>query len=208
MLQFFTQHQKDYVFEDVDTTITQTTDDGVSSQEDEGEYDVVKKRRLMMEAMDDGGSEDDSPEALARFEDFEQSVMEALTVIHEDDKKTFREELIQWELDMANGVKTSGGGVYIARCDSFPSGIVKIGATRRQGPSFRLYELSRCVPTPFLLVAWIPTAMPFNVESDIHAYFDAERIKAKDAGTEFFNLEEGDIDAMIDKLRLSPQPPP
>jgi hypothetical protein len=170
-----------------------------------GEFDVVKKRRIM-DAYDGSDNDDDDPNSLSQFEDFEdatlQALMEALDI---DDKRTRETELLQQERVMAEALAKGEplpmtGGVYIAKNASL-DGILKIGATRRH-PSKRLYELSRSTPTPFELVAFFPSMTPFNLEKMIHAYYAACRIRNKGAGTEFFNLEIAQLSAMTTALNL------
>ena len=170
-----------------------------------GEFDVVKKRRIM-DAYDGSDNDDDDPNSLIQFEDFEdatlQALMEALDI---DDKRTREIELLQQERFMAEALAKGEplpmtGGVYFAKNASL-DGILKIGATRRH-PSKRIYELSRSTPTPFELVVFFPSMTPFNLEKMIHAYYAACRILNKGAGTEFFNLEIAQLYAMTTALNL------
>ena len=110
----------------------------------EGEFDVVRKRRLMeeAEARGDGGSHDDSPEALANFEEFEAATLAALLEIHEDEVNNYSREAI--EMEEAGIAYGTTGGVYFAATEALP-GYIKIGCTRRHDPMVRLGELSRYV---------------------------------------------------------------
>jgi len=164
------------------------------------EFDVVKKRRRMDEiASIEGDSTGDSPDALSRFEDFEQAVVGALTRIHVDDQENIRNEMLQMEEDQSS---IMSGGVYVARCESL-AGIVKIGATRRTDPTRRLWEISRYVPKPFQLIEWIPTTKPFTLEAQIHRKLASRRLKETGAGTEFFKLEEDEVQKMLESFKLS-----
>ena len=145
--------------------------------------DVVKKRRMMDAAHD----EDDSavcPVAQQRFEEFESNVLGALS---EDYRRGRWVELLEMERAFSRGCQPSPGFVYVAISDAIK--YPKIGATRRSDPSVRLKELSRYVPSPFRMVYAVPTLTPFELESEIHAAFDAARIKEKGACTEFFNAD-------------------
>ena len=158
---------------------------GAWCTDEKDEYDVVKKRKKM-DAADSATGEDDDQEALIRFQDFEESTLPALMAVHALDQEIMISERLQMEEDFANGIVSKTGGVYMAKTDAFD--FVKIGATRRSDPHARLYELSRCVPSPFRLVYWIPTERPFALERKIHHHYAKERIRVKGAGTEFFNL--------------------
>ncbi len=84
------------------------------------------------------------------------------------------------------------GGVYFARSPCLKC--TKIGATLRDSAVPRLYELSRYVKEPFVLIGWIESATPFRREAQAHAHFDAEQILNMGAGTEFFNIYEGVVE--------------
>ena len=170
------------------------------------EFDVVKKRRLMDAAgpADDG---EDCLEAHAYFKQFEADVlgalMKSLAKVHEDENQNYRRELLEEEAEDNDGTVApkARGGVYMAKSDALPH-VIKIGATRRAGPEQRLYELSRCVPKPFQLLKWIPDRKPFALENLIHQHFAKRRLKETGAGTEFFEIEDKDIDTMVEALHL------
>jgi hypothetical protein len=164
----------------------------------DGEFDVVKKRRLMTTESTSPFGDETSSEALAQFEEFEANVLPALFKIDNDDKHFRKCELLQMEQDLYNGAKPTMGGVYVAvsKAVKYP----KIGATRRGHPSSRLQELSRYVPSPFSAVFWVPSMLPFKTEAAIHRHFDPFRIREKGACTEFFNV---DISVVGDYLRAN-----
>jgi hypothetical protein len=154
------------------------------------EFDVVKKRRAMDS---ESPSAEDSPDALASFEDFERSVLSALELIRDDDNNNRRLELQDFEDSVSKGIlPTTSGGVYFAWSTCLDC--MKIGATRRDDPSIRLHELSRHVTVPFTLVGWIPTPTPFRLESVAHAHFAGMRIRNAGAGTEFFKIDAGIVE--------------
>jgi hypothetical protein len=172
-----------------------------------GEFDVVKKRRIMDE-YDGSDNDDDDPERLLQFEEFEDATMQALMeALDIDDKRTHEEDMLQFESTMVEAMLRGEtipmtGGVYIAKNASL-DGILKIGATRRH-PRHRLYELSRSSPTPFELVVFFPSMTPFNMEKMIHAYLATCRIKNQGAGTEFFRMAATKISVMTTTLNLPP----
>ena len=142
------------------------------------------------EARGDCDSNDDSPEALANFEEFEAATLAALLEIHEDEVNNYSREAI--EMEEAGIAYGTTGGVYFAATDALP-GYIKIGCTRRHDPMVRLGELSRYVPIPFKLLFWIPTTAPFSLEAKVHKFFAAKRIRNKGAGTEFFAMAADEI---------------
>ena len=161
------------------------------------ELDVVKKRRRMLDASITD-SYDPCPDALARFEDFEQHTLPALLAVHADDLEHRAKEAAELEDDIFSGKAPSAGGVYFARSSAIKA--LKIGATRRPEPWARLKELSRCVPAPFELVAWVPTDRPFKLERSAHVHFAESRILTRGACTEFFSIDDAAATAFASTL--------
>jgi hypothetical protein len=174
-----------------------------ANQDDVEEFDVVKKRRLMNAA---GAEEcdDECPETHAYFKQFEEEVvcalMKSMTRIHEDEYLNRVRESLEADLEDCSNAKPTGG-VYLTKSDALPN-LIKIGATRRSDPALRLYELSRCVPKPFQLLEWFPNGKPFALEHKIHKHFASRRIRETGAGTEFFEIDDKDIDTMMATLHL------
>ena len=171
--------------------------DKFENEDDSHEFDVVKKRKAM-DAEPPTPSTEDSPVALAAFEDFEHSVLSALKLVQEDELINFRMEMLQLEYDMSQGKITTSGGTYFAWSSCL--NCMKIGATRRDDPHIRLRELSRHVTVPFTLVGWIPTPAPFRLESATHAHFAAKRIRNAGAGTEFFNIDAAIVEEYVKRF--------
>jgi hypothetical protein len=169
----------------------------INNSEEIHEFDVVKKRKAM-DAESPTPSTEDSPVALAAFEDFEHSVLSALKLVQEDELINFRMEMLQLEYDMSQGKITTSGGTYFAWSSCL--NCMKIGATRRDDPHIRLRELSRHVTVPFTLVGWIPTPTPFRLESATHAHFAAKRIRNAGAGTEFFNIDAAMVEEYVKRF--------
>ena len=149
------------------------------------EFDVVKKRKRM-EASEE--TYDPCPDALAQFHEFEEHTLPALLAVHANDIAHRANEIKEFEDDVFSRRPLPIGGVYFARSPAINA--LKIGATRRPGPEARLRELSRYVPTPFELVAWVPTDRPFELERRVHAHFAKQRIHASGACTEFFTVDD------------------
>lgn len=78
------------------------------------------------------------------------------------------------------------GWVYIIHSDSLPE-LEKIGVSRRlSGPHERIKELSgSSLPTPFMLDAFCFSDDAFELESNLHKYFDKQRVNPN---KEFFRI--------------------
>lgn len=91
------------------------------------------------------------------------------------------------------------GWVYIIHSDSLP-GLQKLGVSRRlSGPHERVRELSgSSLPTPFMLDAFCFSDNAFELESNLHKYFDKQRVNPD---KEFFRITaEEAIEAMENKF--------
>ena len=87
------------------------------------------------------------------------------------------------------------GYLYIISSPSLPD-MVKIGVTRRLNPSIRVKELSSSsLPFPFELNAYCFNNDAFELESNMHNYFDAYRVSPN---REFFYVP---IEQAIDALK-------
>jgi hypothetical protein len=156
------------------------------------EYDVVKKRQHMESAGDD---DNESPDAVSHFEEFEAQVLPALWEVSREYQAVRLGEILQMESDLTMGTAPTPGLVYVAKSSAIKA--VKIGATRRSDPGPRLYELSRSVPSPFEWVYYVRTFTPFRLEAEVHSHFDACRIRQKGACTEFFDADADSIGAYL-----------
>lgn len=78
------------------------------------------------------------------------------------------------------------GWVYIIHSDSLPD-LEKIGVSRRlSGPHERIKELSGPgIPTPFMIDAFCFSDDAFELESNLHKYFDKQRVNPN---KEFFRV--------------------
>jgi len=181
------------------STLHANVSGSLNSSEQEVEFDVVKKRRMMTEST---VSEDDDPVALRQFEEFEATVLDALTGVSRNYQKQRYDELLETETDLSIGVTPRKGMFYVAVSRAVQRGggvyIPKLGATRRSDPMIRLKELSQTVPYAFELVYSIATFTPFKLEADIHRHFDSRRIRErKGASTEFFDVDLEEIGAYL-----------
>ena len=152
------------------------------------EFDVIKKRKLMLTAPENEDLVCDTcPLALKQFEEFESQVLDALLNISKDYQKTRFEELLELEEASQSCTPPTPGLVYVAvsQCIKYP----KIGATRRSDPEIRMKELSKNVPSPFKCKLYVKTKTPFKLESQIHKHFEAYRVREQGACTEFFDID-------------------
>lgn len=81
---------------------------------------------------------------------------------------------------------SKAGWLYIITSPSLP-GLTKIGCTRRLNPSIRIKELSSSsLPKPFHAHCFVFSDDCFELENNIHKYFDKERVNPD---REFFRIE-------------------
>ena len=90
---------------------------------------------------------------------------------------------------------SKAGWLYVITSPSLP-GLVKLGATRRLNPTIRVKELSSSsLPEPFHAHCFVFSDDCFELENNIHKYFDKERVNPD---REFFRIEPKDA---IDVLK-------
>ena len=81
---------------------------------------------------------------------------------------------------------SKAGWLYVITSPSLPN-LTKIGCTRRLNPSIRVKELSSSsLPEPFHAHCFVFSDDCFELESQIHKYFDKERVNHD---REFFRIE-------------------
>ena len=90
---------------------------------------------------------------------------------------------------------SKAGWLYVITSPSLP-GLTKIGCTRRLNPSIRIKELSSSsLPEPFHAHCFVFSDDCFELENNVHKYFDKERVNPD---REFFRIEPKDV---IDVLK-------
>ena len=90
---------------------------------------------------------------------------------------------------------SKAGWLYVISSPSLP-GLVKLGATRRLNPTIRVKELSSSsLPEPFHAHCFVFSDDCFELENNIHKYFDKERVNPD---REFFRIDPKDA---IDVLK-------
>lgn len=81
---------------------------------------------------------------------------------------------------------SKAGWLYVITSPSLP-GLVKLGATRRLNPTIRVKELSSSsLPEPYHAHCFVFSDDCFELENNIHKYFDKERVNPN---REFFRIE-------------------
>ena len=81
---------------------------------------------------------------------------------------------------------SKAGWLYVITSPSLPN-LTKIGCTRRLNPSIRVKELSSSsLPEPFHAHCFVFSDDCFELENNIHKYFDKERVNPD---REFFHIE-------------------
>ena len=81
---------------------------------------------------------------------------------------------------------SKAGWLYVITSPSLPN-LTKIGCTRRLNPSIRVKELSSSsLPEPFHAHCFVFSDDSFELENNIHKYFDKERVNPD---REFFRIE-------------------
>lgn len=106
---------------------------------------------------------------------------------------------------------SKAGWLYVISSPSLP-GLTKIGCTRRLNPSIRIKELSSSsLPEPFHAHCFVFSDDCFELENNIHKYFDKERVnpdreffriepkEAIDVLKEFFNVDVHFVDEDCDE---------
>ena len=90
---------------------------------------------------------------------------------------------------------SKAGWLYVITSPSLP-GLVKLGCTRRLNPALRVRELSSSsLPEPYHAHCFVFSDDCFELENNIHKYFDQERVNPD---REFFRIEPKEA---IDVLR-------
>ena len=81
---------------------------------------------------------------------------------------------------------SKAGWLYVITSPSLP-GLVKLGCTRRLNPALRVRELSSSsLPEPYRAHCFVFSDDCFELENNIHKYFDKERVNPD---REFFRIE-------------------
>lgn len=133
----------------------------------------------------------DIVESTKESESIYKEIQEVQTKIEE--KKKAKEELDFRESHL------SAGYVYIiSNIGAFGKDVVKIGVTRRLEPYERIKELSSAsVPFTYDVHALIFSYKAFELEKELHTYFDKYRINKVNARKEFFRVSIDEIEKKL-----------
>ncbi|EJF50925.1 Gp19 [Enterococcus sp. C1] len=102
------------------------------------------------------------------------------------------------ELDYRNAHASAGYVYIISNIGAFGADVVKIGVTRRLDPLERIAELSSAsVPFKFDVHALIFSYEAYQLEADLHKYFDKQRINRVNNRKEFFKIPIEDIEKKL-----------
>ena len=95
---------------------------------------------------------------------------------------------------------SKAGWLYVISSPSLP-GLVKLGCTRRLNPTLRVRELSSSsLPEPYHAHCFVFSDDCFELENNIHKYFDKERVNPD---REFFRIEPKEaIDVLRNKFHI------
>lgn len=93
---------------------------------------------------------------------------------------------------------TAGYVYIISNVGSFGKDIYKIGVTRRLDPMDRINELgSASVPFKFDVHALIFSDQAYQLEAELHNYFDKQRINKVNRRKEYFNITINEIKKVL-----------
>lgn len=138
-------------------------------------------------------------------------VTEKINSAKDDEIETLKAELAKLQNEIANlqdektdidyRVENTGAGyVYIiSNIGSFGEEVYKIGVTRRLDPYQRIMELSSAsVPFKFDVHAMIFSYQAYQLEAELHKYFEDQRVNKANYRKEFFNISLEDIKKVLD----------
>lgn len=114
-----------------------------------------------------------------------------------------REQIANFEdekSDIDYRIENTGAGyVYvISNIGSFGESVYKIGVTRRLDPYQRIAELSSAsVPFKFDVHAMIFSYQAYQLETELHNYFDKKRVNKVNNRKEFFNITINEIKKVL-----------
>lgn len=137
------------------------------------------------------------------FEQAQALLKEKMANVDKDDKKykSLQEEVNKLKaqledldkqsasLDYRENHSTAGYVYIISNIGSFGKNILKIGVTRRLEPLDRIRELSSAsVPFKFDVHALIFSDNAYKLETNLHKYFDKQRVNKVNDRKEFFDI--------------------
>ena len=127
--------------------------------------------------------------------DLEQEILDLQTSVQEKEEE-------KQELDYRSAHASAGYVYIISNIGAFGQDVVKIGVTRRLDPLERIAELSSAsVPFKFDVHALIFSYEAYQLESDLHNYFDKYRINKINHRKEFFKVPIDEIESKLEEYK-------
>lgn len=150
---------------------------------EEAEKRKAELERMMQEAYEQG--------QLDKAKECKEIIAQQIEIIETSKRKKSNAE---------EGVKR--GHVYIiSNVGAFGENIYKIGMTRRDDPTERVYELGNAsVPFNFYIHGLIYSENAPELESQLHKIFETKRVNKINSRKEFFNVSLDDIEKEANKL--------
>lgn len=148
------------------------------------------------------------------FEQAQLLLKEKMASVNKDDQKykSLQEEVNKLKaqledldkqsasLDYRENHSTAGYVYIISNIGSFGKNVFKIGVTRRLEPLDRIRELSSAsVPFKFDVHALIFSDNAYKLETNLHKYFDKQRVNKVNERKEFFDITINQIKDALNK---------
>ncbi|PEF94025.1 DUF4041 domain-containing protein [Bacillus cereus] len=128
--------------------------------------------------------------------------MEIAKQISELEGKVVQAEKDKEELDYRTANASAGYVYIISNIGAFGKDIVKIGVTRRLDPLERIAELSSAsVPFKFDVHALIFSYDAYKLESELHKYFDKQRVNRVNHRKEFFKVKIDEVEKLLETYK-------
>lgn len=125
----------------------------------------------------------------------EKEILDLQTSVQEKEEE-------KQELDYRSAHASAGYVYIISNIGAFGQDVVKIGVTRRLDPLERIAELSSAsVPFKFDIHALIFSYEAYQLESDLHNYFDKYRINKINHRKEFFRVPIDEIESKLEEYK-------
>lgn len=163
-------------------------------EEKKAQAEIARKRKAV---------EQERAKQAKHFEQAQSLLKEKMASVDKDDEKykSLQEEVNKLKaqlddldkqsasLDYRENHSTAGYVYIISNIGSFGKNIFKIGVTRRLEPLDRIRELSSAsVPFKFDVHALVFSDDAYKLETNLHNYFDKQRVNKVNDRKEFFNI--------------------
>lgn len=174
-------------------------------EEKKAQAEIARKRKAV---------EKERAKQAKHFEQAQSLLKEKMANVAKDDEKykSLQEEVNKLKaqlddldkqsasLDYRENHSTAGYVYIISNIGSFGKNIFKIGVTRRLEPLDRIRELSSAsVPFKFDVHALIFSDDAYKLETNLHNYFDNQRVNKVNNRKEFFDITINQIKDALDK---------